>query len=93
LSWGRSESQASINDLKRRVDETQEAWVSLFEDAKRKAVEKGEVVLSSVRRRRRNSSEIGGLQRPFRGIESDQHSMDEQRMLMYVAFLTTLRVR
>ncbi|KAN0106993.1 hypothetical protein V8E52_010595 [Russula decolorans] len=42
LSWGRSESQASINDLKRRVDETQEAWVSRFEDAKRKAAEKGE---------------------------------------------------
>ena len=42
MSWGRSESQASINDLKRRVDETQEAWVSRFEDAKRKAAEKGE---------------------------------------------------
>jgi hypothetical protein len=42
MSWGRSESQASINDLKRRVDETQEAWVSRFEDAKRKAGEKGE---------------------------------------------------
>jgi hypothetical protein len=28
--------------LKRRVDETQEAWVSRFEDAKRKAAEKGE---------------------------------------------------
>lgn len=27
LSWGRSESQASINDPKRRVDETQEAWI------------------------------------------------------------------
>jgi len=42
MSWGRSESQASINDLKRRVDETQETWVSRFEDAKRKAGEKGE---------------------------------------------------
>ena len=44
LSWGRSESQASINDRKRRADETQEAWISRFEDAKRKAAEKGEEI-------------------------------------------------
>ena len=42
LNWGRSESEASINDLKRRADETQEAWASRFEDAKRRAAEKGE---------------------------------------------------
>jgi hypothetical protein len=42
LSWGRSESRASI--LKHRVDEMQEAsgCVARFEDAKRKAAEKGE---------------------------------------------------
>jgi hypothetical protein len=54
LSWGRSESQASINDLKRRVDETQEAWVSRFEDAKRKAVEKGE---GSIKQRAEETEE------------------------------------
>ncbi|KAH9963784.1 hypothetical protein BC827DRAFT_88743 [Russula dissimulans] len=44
LSWGKSESQAAVNDLKRHADETQEAWNSRFEEAKRKATEKGEDV-------------------------------------------------
>ena len=48
MSWGKSETQASINDLKRRADETQEAWVSRFEDAKRKAAEKGEDIKQRV---------------------------------------------
>jgi hypothetical protein len=34
-----------------------------------------------------------GLQRPSKGVESNQHTMDEQRMLLTcVIFLTTLRV-
>lgn len=42
---GRSKSQASVDDLKRRVDETQDAWFSRFEDAKRRAAEKGENII------------------------------------------------
>jgi len=48
LNWGKSETQASINDLKRRADETQEVWISRFEDAKRKAAAKGEDIKQRV---------------------------------------------
>jgi len=44
LNWGKSESRAAANDLKRRADETQEVWNTRFEEAKRKAGEKGEDV-------------------------------------------------
>jgi len=42
LGWGRSQTRDAADDLKRRVDETQEAWKSRFEEAKQKAAEKGE---------------------------------------------------
>jgi transketolase len=48
LRWGKSETQASVDDLKRRANETQEAWNSRFEEAKRKAVEKGEDIKQRV---------------------------------------------
>ena len=42
LGWGRSQTRDAADDLKRRADETQEAWKSRFEEAKQKAAEKGE---------------------------------------------------
>ena len=44
MSWGRSQTRDAVDDLKRSVDETQEAWKARFEEAKRKAAEKGEDV-------------------------------------------------
>lgn len=42
LSWGKSETRASTDDLKRQANETVDVWNSRFEEAKRKAAEKGE---------------------------------------------------
>ena len=42
LSWGKSETRASTDDLKRQAKETVDVWNSRFEEAKRKAAEKGE---------------------------------------------------
>jgi hypothetical protein len=42
MNRGKSQARAASNDLKRRADETQEAWNSRFEDAKRKAAQTGE---------------------------------------------------
>jgi hypothetical protein len=48
LSWGKSETRASADDLKRRANETLDAWNSRFEEAKRKASEKGEDIKRRV---------------------------------------------
>jgi hypothetical protein len=42
LSWGKSQTRDAAEDMKRRADETQEAWKVRFEDAKREATQKGE---------------------------------------------------
>jgi hypothetical protein len=44
LSWGRSQTRDAADDLKRRTDKTQEAWKAKFDEAKRRAAEKGEDV-------------------------------------------------
>jgi hypothetical protein len=88
LSWGRSESQASINEPKRRVDERQEAWILGTKMPIERRLRRVKI-LSSVRRRRRKSSGIR-LQRQFRGVEktiNNQLSMDEQGKLTCVGFL------
>jgi hypothetical protein len=48
LSWGKAETRASADELKRRANETQDAWNSRFEEAKRKAAEKGEEIKQRV---------------------------------------------
>ncbi|KAF8482482.1 hypothetical protein DFH94DRAFT_627751 [Russula ochroleuca] len=48
LSWGKAETRASADELKRRANETQEAWNARFEEAKRKAAEKGEEIKQRV---------------------------------------------
>ncbi|KAI9510069.1 hypothetical protein F5148DRAFT_635844 [Russula earlei] len=48
LNWGKSRTQAAADDLKRRVDESQETWNSRFEEAKKKAAEKGEDIKQGV---------------------------------------------
>ena len=48
MSWGKAETRASADELKRRANETQEAWNARFEEAKRKAAEKGEEIKQRV---------------------------------------------
>ena len=45
FSWGRSQSQEAAEDLKRRANETQEAWNNRFEEAKKNAERKGEDIM------------------------------------------------
>ncbi|KAH9044197.1 hypothetical protein EDB84DRAFT_1470690 [Lactarius hengduanensis] len=45
LSWGRSQTQEVADELKRRANETQEAWNARFEEAKKKAEQKGEDIM------------------------------------------------
>ena len=45
FSWGKAQSQEAADELKRRANETQEAWNARFEEAKKKAERKGEDVL------------------------------------------------
>ena len=45
FSWGKVQNQEAADKLKRRANETQEAWNARFEEAKKKAERKGEDVL------------------------------------------------
>ncbi len=45
FSWGRSQTQEAADELKRRANETQEAWIARFEEAKKKAERKGEDII------------------------------------------------
>ncbi len=45
LGWGRSQTKEVADELKRRANETQEAWNARFEEAKRQAERKGEDIM------------------------------------------------
>ena len=45
LRWGKSQTRETTDDLKRRANETLEAWNARFEEAKQKAAEKGEDIM------------------------------------------------
>ena len=45
FSWGKAQSQEAADELNRWANETQEAWNTRFEEAKKKAERKGESVL------------------------------------------------
>ncbi|KAH9962033.1 hypothetical protein BGW80DRAFT_1255754 [Lactifluus volemus] len=42
LGWGKSQTKETTDDLRRRANETLDAWNTRFEEAKKKAAEKGE---------------------------------------------------
>ena len=42
MGWGKSQTKETADDLRRRANETLEAWNTRFEVAKNKAAEKGE---------------------------------------------------
>jgi ElaB/YqjD/DUF883 family membrane-anchored ribosome-binding protein len=45
FSWGKAQTQEAADELKRRANETQDAWNARFEEAKKKAERKGEDIV------------------------------------------------